>query len=363
MSERHAFMSEHQNQPPTRKPSPVELKIDPKIPRSMVINLYMLGVMVLFSVGVLMFADFEGKVVRVVATLLLFGLFTLFAAMDAARDKPARYVQIGQFGHMYMLALNLLLIWGSLLANDKSADIFGGMGIFMNMLLLVGIIKVAIVIVQFFSDFTLARQRGLALSALISSLALAVTGVLFTLPIGLNPFFTFTELYWKLSVIVMVVAAGAMSATGLLYNFFKEKDVTVKPSERRASAQTSPPRYGDQRHDDAVSREQGSTFNVPIDRAGQPQPVQQAVAPQPVTAPRQAPGYAPPAPTQQPTSQPQNGQIAGPPQFARPIPGVQPWPVYPHGMPLPANEHGRPDFRALQHIAGMYAEAERQWYQ
>lgn len=329
----------------------------------MVINLYMLGVTVLFSVAVLMFADFEGKVVRVVATLLLFGLFTLFAALDASRDKPARYVQIGQFGHMYMLALNLMLIWGSLLAKGSSPDVFGGMGIFMNMLMLVAIIKVAIMVVQFFSDFTLASQSGLAISARISSFALGFTGVLFTLPIGLNPFFTFTEAYWRIAVIVMVVAAGAMSATGLLYNLFKEKDIPVNPKEQNSAGQSSPPRYGDQQNF-AASRDQGTRFTVPIERPVQPQPAQQpAQAPQSATTVRQPPPYtAQPQQVVQPP-QPQNGQPVGPPQFARPVPGVQPWPVYPHGMPLPANEHGRPDFRALQHIAGMYAEAERQWYQ
>jgi hypothetical protein len=38
------------------------------------------------------------------------------------------------------------------------------------------------------------------------------------------------------------------------------------------------------------------------------------------------------------------------------------WPVFPNGQPLPAKSNGRPDFTALQTVANIYAESERQFF-
>jgi hypothetical protein len=90
----------------------------------MATNLALLVIVGVTSAIILMFGDFEGKVIRTVTTLLLFGAFTGFAALDSTREAPPRYMLISQIGHMYMLGLSLILIWGSLLGQRGYFDDF-----------------------------------------------------------------------------------------------------------------------------------------------------------------------------------------------------------------------------------------------
>jgi hypothetical protein len=88
----------------------------------------------------------------------------------------------------------------------------------------------------------------------------------------------------------------------------------------------------------------------------QPQHPQERVS-APVSAP-EAP--APPVAPQAPQTGTQGD--TGATQYASPVQAAMPWPVFPNGQPLPALSNGRPDYQALQYMATVFMESERQWF-
>ena len=293
-----------------------------RLSTAMAANIGVLSLLTLVSIFVLMFGEFEGKIVRTISTLLVCGLFTAFAAMDAARDKPQRHMVASQSGQVYMLCLSLILIWGSLAARGASSlfDPFDEFQLFLYTLLIVGIVRAAVFMVQKASDWFASPHQQLALGTKATAALIALLAVLLTLPLGIGYAVEFPDTYWRITVALILLTGLAISISVLLAWSFRE----------RPTARGNP----------------GLAPHLP----GQPS----AAGPQPQpSAP--LPPLAPPVP-QTPPRQAMPRQ-----EYAAPVLGIQPWPVFPDGRPLPAAPNGRPDFAALQYVVSMYVESERQW--
>ena len=328
----------------------------PKLASFMVTNIIMLVVVCGASILLLLFGDFDGKAVRTITTLVLFAIFTLFAALDASRDKPQRYISISQIGHIYMLSMGLVLIWGSLAVRRGYFDEFS---IMTKTILIVALVKVGVVVVQRISDYLYSSQPQLSLAARFSTYSLALTTILYTLPIGTDFFITFGEGYWKLAVAVLLFAGLSISVTVLLawYLANNEPVKETRPATRPdLTAPTVPagPSISQEQRDGSDG---AKFFNLDEEMKSAPVEAQPTVtatsvpvaSPSPAQGPRYAPAGAGTIP-------------AEPPVYARPVAGPQSWPVFPNGQPLPAMGNGRPDYGALQYVASIHAEAERQWF-
>lgn len=299
-----------------------------KLSSFMATNIALISVVGLASILLMFFGEFEGKVSRVIGTLLLFAAFTTFTAMDTNKDKPSRHMFVSQAGNIYMLALGLVLIWGTIGAID-----FDEFEIIPKLLFLILIIKVGVILLQKISDYVSSEQQQLSFASFLSGIAIAGATILFTLPIGLGHIFEFGEGYWKLGVGILMFGGLTISITALLAWFFKEKtDAPMFPSFQKSTAPEP------QHH-------------VALTHAPQ----------QPVAAPPVA-SQRPPAPVGTDSPAPVVNAPAGAPQFAPPVKGALSWPVFPNGFPLPAKPNGRPNFEALKEMSEMYIEGERQFF-
>ncbi|WP_077490445.1 hypothetical protein [Sinomonas mesophila] len=294
-----------------------------RLSTAMAANIGVLSLLTLVSVFVLMFGEFEGKIVRTISTLLVCGLFTAFAATDASRDKPQRYMVASQSGQVYMLCLSLILIWGSLAAPRTRGlfEPFDELQLFLFTLLIVGIVRGAVFLVQKASDWFASPQPQLALGTKATAALVALLAVLLSLPLGIGYAVEFPDTYWRITVALILLTGLAISISVLLAWSFRER-----PTARGSSDPSRP---------------------VP----GQP-PATAGPQPRPAAP---LPPFAPPVP------QARLQQAMPRQEYAAPVLGIQPWPVFPDGRPLPATPSGRPDFAALQYVVSMYVESERQW--
>jgi hypothetical protein len=298
-----------------------------KLSTFMVTNIALISVVGLASILLMFFGEFEGKVSRVVSTLLVFAAFTTFTAMDSQARKPGRYMLISQGGNIYMLALSLVYIWGTIGAvNFYDEEIIPGT------LGLIVIIKVGTFLLQKVSDYIVSDQQQLSFASFISGIAIAAATILFTLPIGLHHIFNFGEGYWKLGVGTLMLGGLAISVTALLAWFFKEK--LEEPVLRKNPKAVSPENPF---HKEPDRWDTPSASHTVVSGAG---PTERLVA----------------------SPEVRKSVPAGAPQFAPPVQGPLSWPVFPNGFPLPAKPNGRPDFEALRKMSEMYIEGERQFF-
>jgi len=321
-----------QDRPPLENESPHDENVS-KLSTVMVTNIVLLVIVAVASAVILMFGDFEGKVIRTITTLILFGVFTAFAAFDSTRKAPPRYMMLSQIGHMYMLALSLILIWGSLLEKRNYFDDFS---ILTKTVFIMALVKAGIIAVQRISDSIYAPQQQTSLVAKFCVGLFALTAVLLTLPLGTDFIVTYGDAYWKFTVVIVIFAALSISLTLLLSWYFgNNSSVKLRRAETRDEARPA------------------SMEATPRSETRQDQS-------QPLAVTEPAPGHRPAVNAQPPASG--YHPTGAPPNYAPPVAGPQPWPVFPNGQPLPAKQNGRPDFAVLQYVASVHAEAERQWF-
>jgi len=294
-----------------------------KLTSFMATSIILISVVGLASILLMYFGEFEGKVSRVISTLLIFAAFTTFTALDTRQNNPSRYMIISQAGNIYMLALSLVYIWGTIGARDFYDEeiIPGTIGLIL-------IIKVGVILLQKISDYIVVEQQQLSFASFLSAIAIGIATIIFTLPIALHHIFEFGESYWKLAVGNLMFGGLAISVTALLAWFFKEK------SEDKEVADFN-------------------TFNKSssAEKHNHPAPQQIQNTPTPIAIQEKSDSPAP------------NVSLPnGAPQFAPPVRSALPWPVFPNGYPIPAKANGRPDFEALKAMSEMYIEGERQFF-
>lgn len=314
------FGNPHYNPVSSYAPS-TAVEAPKKLSSFMATSILLISVVGLASILLMYFGEFEGKVSRVISTLLIFAAFTTFTALDTRKDNPQRYMVISQAGNIYMLALSLVYIWGTI----------GAVGFYDEEIIpgtigLILIIKVGVILLQKISDYIVLEQQQLSFASFLSGIAIGAATVIFTLPIALHHIFEFGEGYWKLAVGILMFGGLTISVTALLAWFFKEKKeddtAPVLKAFNKDASQPSP---------HVNSREQNEFAPAPVVH-------RQDTKAQNVSLPSEAP------------------------QFAPPVRSSLPWPVFPNGYPLPAKANGRPDFEALKQMSEMYIEGERQFF-
>lgn len=348
------------------EPNPSDASTKEKLSKFLVVNIYILIIMGLGSGLLLLFGDFEGKFIRVFSTLFLFVVFTAFVARDTSANKPFMGTPIALAGNVYMLALSLALIWGTL-----GNNVFDSSNIMFKLIIIILAIKLSTFIVQKASYLAFVEQPQLALAGKATAIALAITALFYTIPIGLDNMLNFHEIYWKLAVFSIIVSGLAVSISALLVWNFKDRINPLVASEFGSMTTVAPPRssanFNNTHHSNEVPK-YGQRFEsvkipssevraVPYeeDVAAKPQPTNLPAShtvdavinePKPEPAAPAAP-TSPPAPPAPPVL---------PKQAAPEIPQVPvapaplPWPVFPDGTPIPAKEDGTPDFATLEAV-------------
>lgn len=281
------------------------------------------------SAFLLLFADFEGKIPRIAATFVVFAIFTVFAALDARGEGPGYRAPIAQVGNTYMLGLALIYTWASLLIRD-----FSDIWLIPKTVFLMLAVKAGIFVVQRIADLTYSRHRALAAWSWAAAVGVSVATVTLTLPIAVDFIVEFSDLYWRVVYVVLIVSGLSVAVTVLLYWTFRRQDAPTLAPPGRGSFRPAarPPHFGKR--------------SAPM-RTERP-------VPEPPTVPQEP--FAGSFWSHQPNLREQA------PQYAPPVQTVLPWPTFPDGRPLPQTPNGRPDWNALHHLAWMYANAEQQWF-
>lgn len=340
-----------------------------KLNKFTLISIYMLAVMGLASGLMLLFGEFEGKFIRVFATLFLFVVFTAAVAYDTSSNKPFFALPIALAGNIYLLALSLMMIWASL---GKSS--FDSYAIFPKLIGLIIAVRVAVWAIQKMSYLVAAEQEQLALSAKITVGALAITAFLYTIPLALDHLLDFHDFYWKLAVFSIIVSGISMSISSLLFWTFKNKLNPIIAAEFGSMAaisepkgyvapQNNAPKYGGNQQQPNNSFTFPATTVRPVAYEERNTQQNAPVAPKAPAAEETTPAHretvqAPPAPAKPPAAT--VPAVPAAPQYAQPQPAPLPWPVFPDGTPLPATPEGAPDFRALD---AYYQRSRGQWNQ
>lgn len=313
--------------PPQPSPPESNSAVGGKLSTMMVTNIVIISIVGFVSILLLLFGDFEGKVSRVMSTLILFGLYTFFTSFSQREHRVSLHVPMSLVGNIYMLCLSLVLIWGTMGKNSYE-DSF----LVFQTLFIAGLIQLGLFLTRRIAIIISAPQLQLSWASILTAVGMSLTTILFTLPLGLDKIMDFGEGYWKSAIAVILFTGLMVSIMGLIIWAFKAKHVPV------------PAFSGDALNGQSV---------------GRPAPV--PVQAQPLFTPGQTltPEVQHPTPNQ---TSPVQQQFQGAPNFSAPVAGSISWPVFPNGLPLPANERGRPDFGALQTVANMHAIAEQQFF-
>lgn len=358
-------MSEHPDiEPVVEQPEKVEITkkvavdtietngaVGGKLSSSMISYIVVSAVGGFLSILLMLFGQFDGKISRVISTLALFAIFTFFSSLYLGKSKKSsRSPMIPQLGNVYMLILGLILIWGTLSVFNYHSAILLPM-----IFLIVILVQIGIFVTDKASDFIQAEQKQLSRAALLTTIGLASTTVLFSLPLGMGEITDFSEGYWRFTIAIVLFTGIMISITSFIAWAFR-KTVPTAPVEQNYPAQ--------------YAHSQGITPQDTTPRYGMPlaPPVQQpSMPPQNPIAQLLPPAQLQPAPQEAP-EQPQYAPPMTPPenptpmQFKAPVKAPMPWPVFPNGQPIPALSNGRPDFKALQVVSQYFADSEKQFF-
>lgn len=351
------------------QPSVAALPEKEKLSKFLVVNIYILIVMGLGSGLLLLFGEFEGKFVRVFSTLFLFIVFTAFVARDTNSNKPYWGVPISLAGNIYLLASSLLLIWGTL-----GNVAYGSYSILPKLLVLIITIKLATYIVQKASYLAFADQPQLSLAGKLTAGALALTALLYTLPVALDNIFNFGDIYWKLAVFSIIVSGLGVSIASLLFWNFRERvNPQIAVEFAMISAPSVPhnvqnhvnhkvaPQYGQRSGKVSIpsSEVRPIPYNEMLPAVKKDAPMPAQLKEEKVITPASQPVASEPKPAVV-----ENPLMSHTPKefFETPIapaaqpapvaaePAKLPWPVFPDGSPIPAKPDGSPDFAALEAV-------------
>lgn len=307
--------------PPTNNPVETNASIGGRLSSTIITYISISAVGGFITILLMLFGNFEGKVSRVISTLVLFGLFTACSAAHLNRSKTSqRSPLLAQVGNIYMLLLGLVLIWGTL-----AVDGYKDFTLLPMTFCIVALVQLGIVVTEFISKFSAAPQKQLVMSSFLTSAGMVATTFLFTLPLGLNDLTPFGEGYWRFAIAVLMFTGIMLSITGFVVWAFRSQE----PAQKKNAVPA----------------------RVPV--ASIPQE-----APPVLTAPVNNRPVFPSSLAKAPNPYVENGA----PQFAPPVMAPMAWPVFPNGQPLPAKSNGRPDFGALQTVASIYAESEKQFF-
>lgn len=309
-------------EPPQNHPEKTNGSHGGKLSSQTVTTITIISIVGFISILLMLFGNFEGKIERVVSTLVLFGIFTFFSSYRMGRSKSPLHTPILQIGNNYMLLLSLVLIWGTLFVDDDYYD----WELLTKTLFIALIIQLGVFVTQKISVFVHSEQKQMSTAATLTLTGLSAATFLFSLPLGLDDFTSFGEGYWKFSIAVILFTGLMLSITSLIVWAFGRNDAGLVPVGKVPAQTYQASALPNWKDEGRIENERTS-------------------APQDAETSQSAPAA------------PQGG-----PQFAPPVDAALPWPVFPNGQPLPPRSNGRPDFTALQTLAAYYAESERKFF-
>lgn len=351
-------------EPPAQRREPARiLGIQPVL----FVGILLLIIVTIITVVLIFIGDFENQAARVVWTIIAFLAFTGLLALDLvlARRRALPLV-IGVIADIYMLALLMVATWIEPSVRQDPYSYPGSSE--WAIVTLFGVYAGTIIAVRAgaaaaYGLVVLGERARAEMARIVGIIAAALVGlaaVLLTLPFGFNAFgIELSDVYWRGTVAVMVIAALAASVTVLL--FWNRRNIDWQAAEARGE------------HHGRVEGPAGGALLVPTHRAPGPQPGQGVgqpfgtyppVGPQPGAsfgaptgvagqpaasfgAPTDADAAAQAARFGAPQSQPQQPQQPQQSQPQQPQQPLLPWPTFPNGQPLPARPDGQPDFSAL----------------
>lgn len=297
-------------------------RAEPTLSGFMRASIVMLCVVSVAAIVLLFLGDFEGKAIRLVSTIVLFGVFTVFTAVDTRRgDRQLWYAPVALIGNTYVLGLSLIVVWVT-----RYEPFVLGLTIFWKSLFIILVIRGVIFGAEMLLRFVGEDSQLLSLSAFVTCVLATIAAIMFTAPEAVQSFrMSVPDLYWKFAVSFLILTALGLAVTMLLRWTFTADD---RAAERSARAERA--RFAPNAHPVVPRPVQQAPF-AQSPAGGDRPPFGQAPLPIPAPAPVPMP-IVPPVPQ----AQPQPQQV------------LLPWPTYPNGAPLPQLPNGQPDFQAAQ---------------
>jgi hypothetical protein len=100
-----------------------------------------------------------------------------------------------------------------------------------------------ILAIQKVSDFVYTPLSQISLAGQFCAGFLSLTAVMFTLPISTDYFLKYSDLYWKVAVIVMIFAALTIAMIVLLSLYFRDSIASIRSHEESESKVGRPEEY------------------------------------------------------------------------------------------------------------------------
>lgn len=277
----------------------------------------LLAALSIAAIALLFIGNFEGNFVRIFSTFVIFAVFVLLTALDTRLDQPGNwYAPVALLANSYILAVVLIVTWVG-----EYRPFTLGWAIFWKGLAVIFVARLVLLCCQLLLNISGGRHRVLVSFAFITSMLAVIAGIMFTAPMAIEVFeVRIPEMYWRIAVAALLLTALGLSITLLLRWFYG-----------------APEREALRQHREAARLAQAQYYAHYPQQAGYQY---QQVAP--------AYGAAQPQTQLQPQAQLQPQTQVAPPLVApqAQATGVQAWPTFADGSPLPIGPDGQPDFRA-----------------
>ncbi|GAA5025779.1 hypothetical protein ACFQRL_12570 [Microbacterium fluvii] len=168
----------------------------------------------------------NGIVGRAFLTILLLAAFGGIAILEAhlAARRPAWFALASMASWVVALLAGAILIW------MPERYLFGGIGRFMQFLLIVLILQLALLHVRLYSK-ALARYRtGFTLTVAVITIALVVgLAALLIVPLMWSEYVIFLDIYWRIVVAVAILAALGTALIPLVNALFAPRRPRLAP--------------------------------------------------------------------------------------------------------------------------------------
>lgn len=197
------------------------------------VSIILLAVVSVAAISLLFIGDFEGRAERVFATLFTFAVFASLTVIDSRiKVGAAWYTPVALIANAYILALMLVVVW---MTPSSWALSFV---LFFNSLVIIIITRAVLLLALLLAKLSTQRPASVGAFALITSLLATFSGVLYTAPLVIDSLGArVLDLYWRISVAVLLLTALSFSITMLLrWAYGKAPSVAQAPVPAAAAA-------------------------------------------------------------------------------------------------------------------------------
>lgn len=227
----------------------------------LLVGIVLLTLVTLLTIVLIFVGDIGSQAPRVVWTVIAFGGFTALLALDLALARRSSVpLVIGVAANVYLLAILMLATWVEPIVvtppeticdpvdgcDYADPDRYGPpLGIALLGVYLLAFVVVRAAAAGAWALVELGRRGVLAVARIVGLVAAALLGlaaVLLTLHLAITPFgIRIGDLYWRVAVAVVVLAALAACITTLLYWSRRQLEPSPKPQAPVAPASQPQP--------------------------------------------------------------------------------------------------------------------------